>query len=218
MTLSKQQATLYEAVSNIDSKFIDETLSAPIRFTPGAVKRIAAVVAMLAFLITTPIWENIFNPTPLPAPVTQSYFFITAKATDGTEGSLINVGDCFQSSYQLFNRWGDRPSFSFEIMIDEWDGNYLIFANYELTIKYDNKVISSLGHNDNHISIGAIFPTKESSVTMYGYSVNGWFEKYTELEVILKDKDGTILQAQTIAIQHDDGYTLTIIKSETHTQ
>ena len=45
-----------------------------------------------------------------------------------------------------------------------------------------------------------------------------WFEKYTELEVILKDKDGTILQAQTIAIQHDDGYTLTIIKSETHTQ
>lgn len=212
MMLSKRQTALYEAVSNIDSKYIDETLSTPIRFTPGAVKRIAAVAAMLAILITAPIWESVFNPTPSPIPVTQSYFFITAKAADGKDTNLLDAGDSFQSSSQSFPLWGDHPTFTFDIALCEFDGNYLFSEDYKLLISYGDKVLDAAKYKDDHIMIGMFLPEK-GSTGMCGFFVFGWFEEYTEMEVILKSKDGTVLQEQTIAVDFDGEYTLTLIES-----
>lgn len=208
MMLSKKQTNLYEAVSNIDSKFIDETLSAPIRFTPGIVKRIAAVAAAIALLLTLLIpGMQDSHRSPI--------FAVQASASYGSDTTIkIDAGSVAPDSPLLSSHpkdnlsadWRDKDLFYLRIFMDCYtEADY---DNTVVIIEYDRKRVE-LDSDDTHIDIQPRSGCSWTGAHTLLYTVYGWFDKTTPVTVnfYTKTPDGLVpLHKQTMIIGYEKGY------------
>lgn len=208
MTLSKQQATLYEAVSNIDSKYIEETVTAPIRFTPGIVKRIAAIAAIIALLLTLLI-PGMQDSHRSPIFAVQANASYGSDTTIKINGGAVTPDSPLLSSHPKDNLsadWRDKDLFYLRIFM-----NCHTEADYDNTvviIEYDRKRVE-LDSDDTHIDIQPRSGRSWTGADILLYTVYGWFDKTTTLTVnfYTKTPDGLVpLHKQTMIIGYDKGY------------
>lgn len=205
MTLSKQQATLYEAVSNIDSKYIEETVTAPIRFTPGIVKRIAAVAAVLALIICLGFFAHPHGQTP--------YLTLQANAVSSANAQCIpidynanNTPEWIMAAppYRPPTHWGDHKLFHFGIFINNISKEYCDIKT-DLEILYENGQLEYL------------YKPSYLNNALRTYSIYGWTAEDTTITLnmyVYKGTERILFQSQTVLITVNGGYALEILASE----
>jgi hypothetical protein len=216
MTLSKQQATLYEAVSNIDSKYIEETVTAPIRFTPGAVKRVAAVAALLTLIIGIGFFvpmENAKNRSP--------YLTIQANAlsTETSQRISIDYELVPETPWQAIepyrppSEWGDQKLFHFGVYINNIPRSYRTIR-MDIEILYHDTVVDYYSNDSNFDIIPTLGGSEERHLTNMVY---GWLPEDTLLTInmyVHKNTGRILLQSQTVLITVNGGYVLEILAAE----
>lgn len=212
MTLSKQQITLYEAVSNIDSKYIEETITAPIRFTPGAVKRIATAAAIIVlFFSTLNIWENsapsIYENTPY------NPFILSARADNGLDNTLKLNTKLFSSTFGPPQSviFPGKPTF--DIFVEVTNNRY----DYWLKVVYNGHTLGGDLVGDDHVILFDTSMPDATGNTLLGITLRAWFEEPTELILTLYHMEtGITVQEQILHIEYDSAtqqYSVELIKS-----
>lgn len=208
MTLTNTQQTLYTAVTNIDDKYIAEVLDAKKRTAPSLPKRLAAIAATVAILLTLSyVWNVLYYGPSQVTLVDGSPFILTAVASNGSSNTNIPAYlEQLLSSYipglpGPTAPFGDHTLFDINIKPSEWDGSTQIGDYCKIYVKYDDTTVSIPENpDDEHLMI--------SFTWLDGipyYNVSGWFDEPTELTIIFEENaTGTIIQEQTILVEYDE--------------
>lgn len=222
MMLKKKQAMLYEAVGNIDSRFIEEAITAPVHFTPRVFKRAAAIAAMLTIILAVGIFLPTFgsqNATP--------YLSISANAVSSKDSRLIPIDydwRTYVKHFYLYSEpvfrphasWGEPDLFKFSLKIENVPARYLHVMN--LTTK------AEISYNNVTVRQGQYTENIDVDYQFFGDSdffcdIHGWFTEDTILtiRVYVNDDDERILyQTQTVKIIVSDGYMLEVLENQIH--
>ena len=231
MTLSKQQATLYEAVSNIDSKYIEETITAPIRFTPGIVKRITAIAAMLAIILSVSF--TFLNSTPVFAVrVSASGIGEQTLQVGDPPTSMMNIYDSGPPEHFLTDVWAHK-AFAFKLCQESMAIPFVKHST-DIEIHYNGRILgrdhlvnSSLTdglprcYQDSNLAILLFEPANKRTEPYY--SINGWLDATTDLSIhiyTVDDNIRTLAQTITVRVTVTDtswtGYTLEVTEITMH--
>lgn len=110
MNLTARQEALYQALGNIDDAYLDEAICASRYHTPHLIKRLCAIAAVIAIIITcfalTPAkGKPLFTTTVHASDDMDTVFTMTATAVDEYIDSLPQT-------------WSDKELFCIELYVD----------------------------------------------------------------------------------------------------
>ena len=197
---------LYLELGNIDPDMIEA--AAPGKTVQKkAWKKWVAMAACLALVITGGIFGNLFHRSDTSDndnPV-ESYFVITAHATDGESTELGVADSCFNSSGQpKENIFGvDMPLFNFSVQPADLKNNEAIYERFEISVSYNATVVGMEGKMDEHIMIAVEMPIQGVDAP-WAYCVFGWFTEPTDIVVTIADKETKeVAERITLNVKYD---------------
>lgn len=192
MSMTQRQQTIFDAISDMDSAYVQQCASKPRR---RIWRRVATMAAVLALVMAT-LWGS---------------GLLTRREQSGFRGSLVirvlaengeyEDLDGFKSvpnGYPQQNMFGvDQPCFSFDVWATE-EQNPNFHSQYELEVCYDG--ILYQWEKDSPVAISFLYSIEGDSV---GYGVFGWCTDTMELELRLKDRqNGEVVTTRTLHVQY----------------
>lgn len=195
--LTSQHAKLFDAVSDIDYKFIDEALVQNARNISQGLKRFIAIAAIMILLFTAPlILEQHLHPLTAMVLLEGSPFRTTVSAGGGYSQNLKDriINYITRSSWEEFPRFGDHTTFLLSLNPTEWDREGSVAEEYYVILEYNG---TPAGHPlyDEHVML---------TETPNRFDILGWFDEPTDLVVtFVKRETNTVVQTQTIHIEYD---------------
>ena len=205
--------TLFQATNLIDDKYLQE---AAVRRTgiSFAVKRIAAVAAMLALILSMGFILHEHNRSP--------YLTIQANAVSSTSSQRIPIDYEVNKTpewvlaappYRPPSEWKDQKLFRFSVYIHNIPKSYRTIRT-DIEILYQDSIVNQ--HTaDSHLEIVPSLGGNEAK-HLTG-TVYGWLTEDTAMTInlyVYKGSEKVLFQSQTVLITVDGGYVLEILASE----
>lgn len=203
MSMTPRQQTIFAAISDMDSTYVQQCAQKPRR---RVWRRVGTMAAALALVIAA-LWGS---------------GLLAKQETGGFQGSLVirvmaesgeyEQLDHFKSvpnGYPQQNMFGvEQPLFAFDVWATE-EQNPDFHSQYELEVWYDGTLYQS--EKDSPVAISFLYTIDGSS---RGYNVWGWCADTMELELRLKNRQtGEVVSTQRLHVQYlpqQQAYELTL--------
>lgn len=207
MTLSQSQQTLYQALSNLDARYIEEACSKPHRPAVATVQRIGAAVAIIVVILCAPILWRILVPVTDSGmklnPVANSPFILSVQGNDdvsvlpGEDKVYLGSENLLSSELVYVPEFTEKKIWGLGIHLANKDNLSLdaFYDAYQVTVYCKEKPI-----NGDFYGGYVLLRRQYIDTTPIGFHLVGWIADSVDLTIVLTDKSGTELQSQTVRI------------------
>ena len=192
---------LFDAITNIDDKFISEVFMYNKNSLSPYIKRFLHVAAILIIIIISFIvYEEKINSSSN----NKSFYIVSAVSADGSMTPLSNHQNSFNFNSGTTNSivsFPDKRTFALQISPSNWNFSKPISSNMKLSVECDDPQINN--SLSEHISIVESMPI-QSNLGHSHYFIFGWFDQEIKLTFIFSDREsGNIIEKINVQIIPD---------------